>query len=586
MQHLGEKVLRRLNYYPFFGSVVLFGTYVFLAIQQDSTTVEGYDFLGINPLTTLAALTCVIYNLGFLRLVRRYNVWVAYVISTLIFVIATNAAAETSIDTPGAYVFIAANFLIICSSVAFGPIAAFSGLIVSALVFGITLAGNAPPSPLGLTGDAISLGLRVIIVSVILFLVKDKYFTDSKTTSYISQYFVSNEVVKLLTDSITDGVIIIDSQGVVKSINPGAALILGQPQKDILDLNYKSILKLKSLQNIEVSPEQDPVQQALSGKQSVNQEFNIQVATGPDKIIDVNVSPIANPTTGILYGAAIIIRDISKKKREEAARSEFISTASHEMRTPVAAIEGYLALALNPQVSNVDEKARGFLQKAHQSTEHLGRLFQDLLVSAKAEDGRLISHPSVIELSGFLTQLTDDLRMITVKRGLELEYVTGTGKNVENGREKVVQPLYYVYADPDRLREIITNLFDNAVKYTEKGKITIGLTGNKEVVQFFIRDTGVGIPAEDIPHLFQKFYRVDTRATRTTGGTGLGLFISRKILELYKGKIWVDSQAGKGSTFYVNLPRLSSSQAIAKQTPAPQPATQPAITPTQTTTTK
>src|SRR3546814_7028743 len=92
------------------------------------------------------------------------------------------------------------------------------------------------------------------------------------------------------------------------------------------------------------------------------------------------------------------------------------------------------------------------------------------------------------------------------------------------------------HADPDRLREVITNLFDNAVKYTEQGKISIGLTGNDDIVQVYVKDTGPGVAPEDVPHLFQKFYRVDNSATRTIGGTGLGLFLCRKIIELYKDR--------------------------------------------------
>ena len=125
----------------------------------------------------------------------------------------------------------------------------------------------------------------------------------------------------------------------------------------------------------------------------------------------------------------------------------------------------------------------------------------------------------------------------------------------------MIKPFYYIHADPERLREVITNIFDNAVKYTESGSVTLGLTGNTEVVQISVRDTGAGIPTEDIPHLFQKFYRVDSSSTRTIGGTGLGLFICRKIVELYDGRIWVESELGKGSTFYVNLPRLSIEKA-------------------------
>lgn len=216
-----------------------------------------------------------------------------------------------------------------------------------------------------------------------------------------------------------------------------------------------------------------------------------------------------------------------------------------------------------------------FLEKAHDSTKHLGKLFQDLLTSAKAEDGRLTSHPSVVEMGQFLTNLADALRIATHSKNLGVEFVLGAqGSIIDASSTATVKPLYYVHVDPDRLREVITNLFDNAVKYTEAGKISIGLTGDNSVVQIRIQDTGSGIPAEDIPHLFQKFYRVDNSATRTIGGTGLGLYICRKIVELYQGRIWVESNAGKGSSFFINLPRLSTTTAMQmKSNEATNPAT-------------
>ncbi len=161
-----------------------------------------------------------------------------------------------------------------------------------------------------------------------------------------------------------------------------------------------------------------------------------------------------------------------------------------------------------------------------------------------------------------------------------MEFVVGSSQLI-NAREDmghVVRPLYYVLADADRMSEVITNLFDNAVKYTDQGKISIGLTGNTDVVQFYIRDTGPGIPAEDLPHLFQKFYRVDNTATRTIGGTGLGLFICRKIVELYQGKVWVESQLGQGSSFFINLPRLTTQQTSQYQAAEASSTALPAIT--------
>ena len=263
----------------------------------------------------------------------------------------------------------------------------------------------------------------------------------------------------------------------------------------------------------------------------------------------------------------VIIRDVSKLRAEEKQRGDFISTASHEMRTPVAAIEGYLALALNEKVATIDDRARGYLEKAHESTQHLGQLFQDLLTSSKAEDGRLTSHPTVVEMGEFLEKVSEDLRFSAEKKGLIMEFRVGTSStgtidaSKAQGSTRTVRPLYYVYVDADRLREVVTNLFDNAVKYTPDGKVTLGINGDANVVQCYVRDTGPGIPAADVPHLFQKFYRVDNSATRTIGGTGLGLFICRKIIELYNGRIWVESELGKGSSFYINLPRLSEQKA-------------------------
>jgi len=449
----------------------------------------------------------------------------------------------------------------------------------------MTVAGTTTPTLLGIVGDSIGMIVRVLGTVGLLYVFRNKYITDGKQNpeNYIERYFVKNEVVKLLTDSISDGVIIIDQTGIIKSINPGAGRMLGMDRKDMIDLDYHSILKLQTLQHKELDATTEPVASTLKQTKPTSQELILILHDGSETFTDINVSPIIDPQNSALYGAVIILRDVTQKKKEEAARSEFISTASHEMRTPVAAIEGYIALALNKNVATIDEKARTYLNKAHMSTEHLGRLFQDLLVSAKAEDGRLANHPSVIEMGQYLEQLAEDLRIITTKKGLELEFVTGSADdNALKGGIKVIRPLYYAYADPDRLREVITNLFDNAVKYTATGKITIGLTGNESVVQFFVQDTGAGIPIEDVPHLFQKFYRVDNSATRTTGGTGLGLFICRKILELYQGRIWVESEQGKGSTFFVNLPRLSSMKAegLKKQEFSNQPVT--AQTPTTT----
>lgn len=383
----------------------------------------------------------------------------------------------------------------------------------------------------------------------------------------------------IILNTIEDGVVLLDEQKTVQSFNPGASNITGWSAEEAQGLDYHTIIKLVDDKDNPYLEKTSPVTRAYKQATTVRDNKAILLSRSSKHIpISLSVSPLIDENKQV-RGAVAVFRDVSQERQQEEQRAEFISTASHEMRTPVAAIEGYLSLALNDKVSTIDTRARSYLEKAHSATSHLGDLFQDLLTSAKAEDGRLAHHPKLIEIGQFVEQLAQDLRFAAEKKNLPVELVIGSQSMGAVGghapTHRTIRPLYYTHADPDRLREVITNLFDNAVKYTSSGKISLGITGNNDIVQLYVRDTGPGIPREDVSHLFQKFYRVDNSATRTIGGTGLGLFICRKIIELYNGKIWVESEIGKGSTFYINLPRLSTNDVASIQNAIAQGARQP-----------
>jgi len=386
--------------------------------------------------------------------------------------------------------------------------------------------------------------------------------SSSKLASVLHDERLRSEII---LNSIEDGVMLIDAQGIIQVCNPGAAAITGWPVGETQGLSYKSVVKLVDEKGQPYEPSSNPFERVFREKQTVRDNTAVLVSRANKQApVSISLTPLLDESKEVT-GAIAVLRDETQQRQEEKQRADFISTASHEMRTPITAIEGYLALALNDKVATIDTRARGYLEKAHASTQHLGKLFQDLLTSAKAEDGRLISHPVVLEFGKFLETLANELRLVAEKKGLYMDFVIGAGGttiNATQSGERVVRPLYYVHVDPDRMREVITNLFDNAVKYTPEGKILVGLTGNDQVVQCYIRDTGPGIPPDDLPHLFQKFYRVDNSSTRTIGGTGLGLFICKKVVELYNGRIWVESEYGKGSTFFINLPRLTAQQAL------------------------
>ena len=412
-------------------------------------------------------------------------------------------------------------------------------------------------------------GVVVLLAVAAIILLKKRGGPEAKiaSTSVLASSLRDEKAKSdIILRAIDDGVVLIDDEGVIRHLNQGAADILGWKREEAEGLDWRSVFRLTNTKGETVADDDTPISKAkLTAKAVRENNLNLIGKTGKVIAANISVSPLSDGTHST--GLVGIFRDVSEERREENQRAEFISTASHEMRTPVAAIEGYLSLALNDKVATIDSRARDYLEKAHASTKHLGQLFQDLLTSAKAEDGRLTSHPITFEIGDFLEQLAGDLKFSAEKKHLFTEFVFGNSAITDTSHgeaTKVIKPLYYVLADPDRMREVITNLFDNACKYTEEGKVTLGITANDNVVQIYVRDTGAGIPDEDISHLFQKFYRVDNSATRTIGGTGLGLVICRTIMERYQGRIWGESTLGKGSTFYINLPRIPSVRAEAQ----------------------
>lgn len=387
----------------------------------------------------------------------------------------------------------------------------------------------------------------------------------TKAGQHTGQLTKDNQINSdFILTAIEDGVVMVGSDNVIHLFNPAAAAITGWPEGEALGTDFHSVLSVIDGKGKQLPPDQHPFAQTLISGKPVRDD-NILLATrgGKPKVISLIVSPVTQ-SSGALSGNAVgVFRDITQEKEEEQRRSEFISTASHEMRTPLAAIEGYLSLALNPKITQIDVNARKYLVKASASTKHLGLLFADLLTSSRAEDGRLVSYPQVVEVGETVAQTVEAERFHAKDKNLTLDYEVSASKDVAGG--KVVRPLYYAFVDPNRVTEVLQNIIDNALKYTMSGSVTVKLTGDDSIIQMQVKDTGTGIPAEDIPHLFQKFYRVDSSTTRTISGTGLGLFISRKIIELYNGRIWVESELGKGSTFFINLPRLTTQQALDMQ---------------------
>ena len=375
---------------------------------------------------------------------------------------------------------------------------------------------------------------------------------ENKNSKNTSSSFLGDG--KAILDAVDDGVLAVDSKGNILAINPAAEQITGWNGSDAAGLVFNSVLKITNNEGGEMIEISNPVNRVLqTGENFTTRDLFIKTQSG--KIVPIFLA--VNSIDGQNSGVVVVFRDISKELKENREQAEFISTASHEMRTPVASIEGYIGLALNPATATIDARAKSYLQKAHENTKHLGQLFQDLLDITKAEDGRLKNEPVVLDAIEFSRNIWEGLKPKAEAKGLNYIFEPDNHKT----GEKTLTPVFFIHADRDHLHEILNNLFENAIKYTPSGMVSVNITGDNNNVQISVKDSGIGIPAEDIPHLFQKFYRVDNSETREINGTGLGLFLSRKLTESIGGFLDVESEYKKGSTFTVKLPRITRENA-------------------------
>ncbi len=363
-------------------------------------------------------------------------------------------------------------------------------------------------------------------------------------------------LAELALDTITDGVIIVDSRGTIKYANPAAANLTGYDSpNNIVGLDYQLVIKLENTEGAPIVPEDNQLTKALERNQAMSTRDYLLVAAKTGRKVAVALSCV--PANGLNSDRIITFRDIAKELEEAGAQTEFISTASHEMRTPVASIEGYLGLALNPQTATIDDRARQYLEAAHSSSQHLGHLFKDLLDVTKLDDGRMRIHLVPVEIVSVVKKFADERQPDILKK--RLKYSFGTTGPVNNGTQ--VEPLVYAAVDLDFLREILDNLIGNAIKYTpEGGEIWVNARGDGDKVLINVTDTGIGVAPDDLTHIFQKFYRVDNSQTRQIGGTGLGLYLVKQRVEAMNGRVWCESSFGDGSTFFVSLPRLSDQE--------------------------
>ena len=261
----------------------------------------------------------------------------------------------------------------------------------------------------------------------------------------------------------------------------------------------------------------------------------------------VTCAPIAAGHSRKIHAAVAVFYDITEIERVDRMRKDFVINVSHELRTPLTAIQGYTETLLDGAMDEPEHNRR-FLRIIRQNSERLAQLTSDLMVLSQIEVNArefvFLPH-KVIEV---LIQSTDAIRVLTQPKNISVD--------IDSGDRRLT-----VDCDSDAVHQVLMNLLENATKYTpEGGKITVGAQAEDNEIEFYVRDNGIGIPAEHIPRLFERFYRVDKARSRALGGTGLGLAIVKHLVIAHGGSVRVESTVGEGSTFYFRIPsRVSES---------------------------
>ncbi len=346
---------------------------------------------------------------------------------------------------------------------------------------------------------------------------------------------------KLILNSAEDGLIGVDRQGVVSFANPAAAGLLARSPREIAGRPLREVFDPLDQNGQPYAEAQWPVQITLLTQTSQQAAYELlRRGDGSRFAAEYSCTPLRDHDNRCL-GALLSFRDVSKRFELDRMKSEFMSVVSHELRTPIAAIRAALGLVASGKLARQAEQERRMLHLASTNSERLASLVNDILDLDRLHSGKLQMVPQLCSAAAVVQSALDNIAALAMSNHLVLR------KQCEE---------FSLWADRDRLLQVLDNLLSNAVKFSAPGgTITVSAAVVDAEVEFRVADQGRGIPAEMLELIFERFRQVDSSDARAKGGSGLGLTIVRAIVEQHHGKIWAESQAGQGSTFILRLPR-------------------------------
>jgi len=355
-----------------------------------------------------------------------------------------------------------------------------------------------------------------------------------------------------ILNNMTDGIIAVDKNNSVVLVNSVACRLFGIPdanENEIIGMNILEIIR-----NIHINR---MLKETLKGKTVLSDEINVSFSGG--RIYRITTVPVQtslkdssflkeNPFSDNSFlafnqGAVISVQDITNIKKLEQIRSEFVSNVTHELKTPLTSIRGFIETLRNGAI-NDKEVADKFLEIIDIESERLYALINDILQLSEIESGKNETSTEAVDVAGVIEECAAMLKSEADKKNVSI-HINSRGNNL------------FINASRNRIKQMLINLIDNGIKYNVSGGgILISVYKNAGWLIMKVKDTGIGIPEEHLPRIFERFYRVDKGRSRSMGGTGLGLSIVKHIVNLYNGDIKVQSRPGAGTEFIIRFPAL------------------------------
>lgn len=344
----------------------------------------------------------------------------------------------------------------------------------------------------------------------------------------IREIETQNQKLAAIFDSMIEGVIAVDRAGHVISVNPTIERIFRVRKEEV-----EGRLFLEGIRNKDIA---EVIRRTLSGGTPQSGEAHLLLPVR--KVFQINAVPVSHG--GDVTGCVVVIHDITELRRLETVRTDFVANVSHELKTPLTSIKGFVETLLEGAIDD-KENNRAFLGIIQEHADRLSSLVNDLLALSHLESKEITLTVSDVDLHREVEKVIQSFTSSIRKRGITVTNELPVGFS---GR-----------ADRNRIDQVLTNLIDNAIKFNKDGG-SIAIRGRRDAgaVTVTVEDSGCGIPAQDLPRIFERFYRVDKARSRDLGGTGLGLAIVKHIIALHGGTVAVESSEGHGARFRFTLP--------------------------------